>query len=88
VKLDILNFEQTELFIVLHISIWGRGLKRCFGEAKPTKNPHGSGTVWQTFSLLFHAIDSEKYLGYAICQDLSNFLFISMTGPKWHITFR
>jgi len=24
--------------------------------------------VWQNFSLLFNAIDSEKYSGYAICQ--------------------
>jgi len=24
--------------------------------------------VWHNFSLLFDAIDSEKYLGYAICQ--------------------
>jgi len=24
--------------------------------------------VWQNFNLLFDAIDSEKYLGYAICQ--------------------
>jgi len=37
--------------------------------------------------LLFNAIDSEKYVSYTICQDkslqdMSNFLFISMTGPK------
>jgi len=42
---------------------------------------------WQNFSLLFNAIDSEKYVSYTICQDkslqdMSNFLFISMTGPK------
>jgi len=24
--------------------------------------------VWQNFSLLFDVIDSEKYLGYVICQ--------------------
>jgi len=28
---------------VFHISIWG-GLEFCFG-AKPTKDPHGDGTV-------------------------------------------
>jgi len=28
-----------------------------------TKPPHGNGTVWQNFSLLFNAIDSETYLG-------------------------
>jgi len=38
------------------------------GGAKPTKAPRGDGTVWQNSSLLFNAIDSEKYLGYAICQ--------------------
>jgi len=32
----------------------------------PTKPPRGNGTVWQNFSLLFNAIDSEKYLGYNI----------------------
>jgi len=45
------------------------GLELCFGGAKPTTPPpRGHGTVWQNFSLLFNAIDSEKYLGYAICQ--------------------
>jgi len=35
--------------------------------AKPTKAPpHGDGTVWQNFSLLFNAIESEKYLGYIV----------------------
>jgi len=52
---------------VLHISIWG-GLELCFGGAKPIKAPRGYGTVWQNFSLLFNAIDSEKYFGYATCQ--------------------
>jgi len=50
---------------VLDISIGG-GLELCFGGDKPTKPL--VGTVWQNFSLLFDAIDSEKYLGYAICQ--------------------
>ena len=27
----------------------------------PPKPPRGNGTVWQNFSLLFNAIDSEKY---------------------------
>jgi len=52
---------------MLHISI-RRYLELCFGGAKPTKAPWSDGTVWQIFSLLFNAIDSEKYLGYAICQ--------------------
>ena len=34
----------------------------------PPKAPRGDWTVWQNFSLLFNATDSEKYLGYAICQ--------------------
>jgi len=42
--------------------------------------------MWQNFSVLFNAIDSEKYLGYAICQGCKrrhvNFLFTSMTGTK------
>jgi len=38
--------------------------------------------VLQNFSLIFNAIDLEKCLGYAICQDMSNFVFISFTGPK------
>jgi len=44
------------------------GLELCFGGAKPTKASHDDGTVWQNFSLLFNAIDLEKYLGYTICQ--------------------
>jgi len=50
-------------------------------ELSPQKPP----PLW----IVWHnAIDSEKYLGYAIgynmssLQDMSNFLFISMTGPK------
>jgi len=29
----------------------------------PTKPPRRNKTVWQNFSLLFNAIDSENYLG-------------------------
>jgi len=44
---------------VLHIYCnWGPG--SLFGGAKPTKAPRGVGTVWQNFSLLFDAIDSQK----------------------------
>jgi len=54
--------------------------------AKSAKAPCGGGTVRQNFSLLFDAIDSEKYLGYkcdmSSLQGMSSFLFISMTGPK------
>jgi len=50
----------------------------------PPKTTRGNGTVRQNSSLLFNAIDLEKYLGYAISslQGMSNFLFISMTGTK------
>ena len=45
-------------------------MELCFGGAKPNKAslPRGDGTVWQNFSLLFNAVDSEKYFGYAICK--------------------
>jgi len=38
VGLDILKFEQTSCFIVLHISIGG-ALELCFGRAEPTEAP-------------------------------------------------
>jgi len=44
------------------------GIGAFFGGAKPIKDPRGYGTVWQNFSLVLNATDSEKYLGYAICQ--------------------
>jgi len=50
------NLNKHHCFIVLHISNWEGGLELCFGGAKPTKGP-----PW-------YPIDSEKYLGYAICQ--------------------
>ena len=62
------NLNKHHCFIVLHISIWERGLELCFGGAEPTKGPRGYWTVWQNFSLLFNPTDSEKCLGYAICQ--------------------
>jgi len=42
------------------------------------------GTVWQNFSLLFNAIDSEKYRlrDMSSLQDMTNILFLSITGPK------
>ena len=67
VRLDILKFEQTSLFYsALYLNWWG--LELCFGGSKPTKAPRDDRTVWQNFSLLFNAIDSEKYLGYMIFQ--------------------
>jgi len=58
--------NKHHCFIVLHISIWGE-LGVCFGGVKPP-SPLDDGTVWQNFSLLFNAIEPEKYLGYAVCQ--------------------
>jgi len=63
--LDILKFEQTSLFYsALYLNL---GVELCFGGAKPI-DPHGYGTVWKKFRLLFNKINSEKYLGYMICQ--------------------
>ena len=67
VALDILKFEQISLFYSTSYLNSG-GLELCFGGAKPIKDPRGYGTVWQSFSLLFNAIDSQKHLGYVICQ--------------------
>jgi len=70
-------------------------LELCFGGAKsPAKTSHtshGYGTVWQNFSLLLNATDSEKYLGYAICQACKicqTFCLWAWQGPKWHNAFR
>jgi len=66
VGFDILKFEQTSCFIVLHISIGGT-LELCIGRAKPTEAP----SLWwrnclAKLQLAFNAIDLEKYLGYVI----------------------
>ena len=61
------NLNKHHCFIVFHISIWGC-LELCFRGVKPIKALRGDRTVWQNFSLLFDAIDSEKYLGYMIFQ--------------------
>jgi len=68
VGLDILKFEQTSLFYRASYFNLRGGMELFFGGAKPTKGPRDDWTVWQNFSLLFNAIDSEKYLGYAVCQ--------------------
>jgi len=62
VGLDILKFEKKHhCFIVLHISIGG-AWSFVSEELSPPKPPlRGDGTVWQNFSLLFNAIDSDKY---------------------------
>jgi len=68
VGLDIMKFEQKSLFYSVSYFNLGGGLELCFGGAKPTKGPRGDWTVWQNFSLLFDAIDSEKYSGDATCK--------------------
>jgi len=67
VGLDILKFGLTSLFYSASYLNSG-GSELCFGGPKPIKDPRGYGTVWQSFSLLFNAIDLQKYLGYALCQ--------------------
>jgi len=52
--------------MVLDISIEGGAWSFVSEGISPPKLP--VGTLWQDFSLVFNAIDSEKYLGYAICQ--------------------
>ena len=68
VELNILKLEETSLcYSASYFDLVG--VELCFGGAKPTKAPpRGEGPVWQNFSLLFNVIDSEKYLGYTICQ--------------------
>jgi len=80
------NLKKHHFVIVRHISIWWAWSFVSEVLSPPKTPPRGDGPVWQNFSLLFNVIDSEKYLGYTICQTckrtLSNFLFISMSGPK------
>jgi len=70
VGLDILKFEQIFLFYsASYFNLGGAWSWSFVSEGLSPPNPlRGHGTVWQNFSLLFHAIDSEKYLGCAICQ--------------------
>jgi len=67
VGLDILKCEQTLLFYsASYFNV--RSLELCLAGLSPLECPRGYGTVWQNFSFLFEAIDSEKYLSYAIYQ--------------------
>jgi len=69
VELDILKFEQTSLFYsASYFNLGGAWSFVSEGLSPPKQPPHGDGTVCQNFSFLFNAIDSEKYLGYAVCQ--------------------
>jgi len=85
--LDILKFEQTSLFY--SASHLNSGIRALFRGFKPIKDPRSYRTMWQSFSLLFNANDSQNYLGYTICQACKicqNFLFISMA--RWHNALR
>jgi len=69
VGLDILEFEQTSLFYSASYFNFGGGFGVLFRRGQALKSSlRGNWTVCQNCSLLFIAIDSEKYLGYAICQ--------------------
>jgi len=43
------------------------GLELCFGGTKPTKASPWQQSCVAKLQLALNAIDSEKYLGYAIC---------------------
>ena len=91
VWLDILIFEQISLFYSSSNFNLGGGLGVLFRRAKPTKAPRDGWTVWKNFSLLFNAIDSEKYLGYAICQACKicqTFCLYAWQGPKSYNAFK
>jgi len=62
------NLNKHHCFIVLHISTWEGDWSFVSEGLSPPKVPRGDWIVWQNFSLLFNAIESEKYLCYAICQ--------------------
>jgi len=84
VGLDILKFEQTSLFY----SAWYFNCGGTWSFVSEGISPPKPlvGTVWQNFSLLFNAIDSEKYLGYAICQACKvcqTFCLQAWQRPKW-----
>jgi len=60
------NLSKHRCFVMLDISVGGGAWSLVSEGISPPKP--AVWTVWQNFSLLFNAIASEKYLGYAICQ--------------------
>jgi len=63
---------------------WG-GLELCFGGAKPTKSPPWGWDCVAKLQLAFECNCLGNVLrlrDMSSLQDMSNFLFISMTGPK------
>ena len=89
VGLDVLKFEQILLFYSASYFNLG-GAWSFVSEGLSPAHPHGDGTMCQRFSLLLTAIDSEKYLGYVICEacKICQTFCLSMTGPKVHNAFR
>jgi len=69
VGLDYVKFEQTSLFYsASYFILVGLG-DFCFRGAKPTRAPSvATGLRGKNFSLLFNAIDLEKYISYATSQ--------------------
>jgi len=66
---DILKFKQTSLFYsASYLNLWvGLGALLQRGEAHRSP-PVAMGLCGKNYSLLFNAIDSEKYIGYVACQ--------------------
>jgi len=65
---EILKFEQTSLLWASASYLIRGELELCFWGISSSKTSRGYGTVWQNFSLLFNAIDPQKYyLDYVIC---------------------
>jgi len=62
------NLNKHHYFIMLQIIFQVGGVGTLFVGLSPPKPPCSEGTVRQNFRSLFDAINSEKYLGYAICQ--------------------
>jgi len=84
VGLDILKFEQTSLFYSALYFNWG-SLELCFGGAKPTKAPLPRRDCVAKLQFAFQCNRLGKVLrlrDMSSLQDMSNFLFISMTAPK------
>jgi len=84
VGLDILKFEQTSRFYSASSFNWG-GLKLYFGGAKPSQVPPWRWDCVAKLQLAFGCNCLGKVLrlrDMSILQDMSNFLFISMTGHK------
>jgi len=86
VGLDILKFEQTSLFYNASYFNLGGAWSFVSEGLSPPKPPCGDRTVWQNFSLLFNANESEKYSGYA--GKFARYVKLSVYKHDWHNAFR